>query len=171
MLTMATQHQRWLAGSSARVRSTPSPVKLQCVVICQKPVLTRGTATLCITARVPSNSRCFVLHRHQSLLFLLLLLHAVPVRSAAELEGIRAACAAGRRALDAAHSAVRPGVTTDELDRIVHDSLVGDGAYPSPLNYYNFPKSVCTSVNEVRTPACLPARMCCAVLCHVCCSG
>ena len=44
---------------------------------------------------------------------------------------------------------VTPGVTTDELDRIGHDFLVGHGAYPSTLGYKGFPKSLCTSVNEV----------------------
>lgn len=44
---------------------------------------------------------------------------------------------------------VRPGVTTDELDRVAHEALVERGAYPSPLNYHGFPKSLCTSVNEV----------------------
>ena len=44
---------------------------------------------------------------------------------------------------------MRPGVTTDEIDRIVHETIVEGGGYPSPLNYFNFPKSVCTSVNEV----------------------
>ena len=43
----------------------------------------------------------------------------------------------------------RPGVTTDEVDHIVHEAIVQAGAYPSPYNYFNFPKSVCTSVNEV----------------------
>ncbi|KAK9918843.1 hypothetical protein WJX75_007458 [Coccomyxa subellipsoidea] len=45
--------------------------------------------------------------------------------------------------------AVRPGVTTEEIDRVVHEATIAAGAYPSPLNYCNFPKSVCTSVNEV----------------------
>jgi methionyl aminopeptidase len=44
---------------------------------------------------------------------------------------------------------VRPGVTTDELDAIGHDFLVSRGAYPSTLQYKDFPKSLCTSVNEV----------------------
>jgi methionyl aminopeptidase len=44
---------------------------------------------------------------------------------------------------------VAPGVTTDELDRIGHDYLVAHGAYPSTLGYKGFPKSLCTSVNEV----------------------
>lgn len=48
------------------------------------------------------------------------------------------------------HFSMGAGVTTDEIDRIVHDFTLESGAYPSPYNYYNFPKSVCTSVNEVR---------------------
>mmetsp|Transcript_9873 Transcript_9873/g.29842 ORF Transcript_9873/g.29842 Transcript_9873/m.29842 type:complete len:386 (-) Transcript_9873:1247-2404(-) len=73
----------------------------------------------------------------------------VPVHSGKALEGIRAASRAGREVLDLAAAAVRPGVTTDELDRIVHEGMIERGAYPSPYNYFNFPKSVCTSVNEV----------------------
>jgi methionyl aminopeptidase len=41
------------------------------------------------------------------------------------------------------------GITTDELDQVVHNKIVSEGAYPSPLLYKNFPKSVCTSVNNV----------------------
>jgi hypothetical protein len=47
-------------------------------------------------------------------------------------------------------AAVRVGITCDEIDQIVHDATIEKGAYPSPLNYHRFPKSVCTSVNEVR---------------------
>ncbi|KFM24263.1 Methionine aminopeptidase 1A [Auxenochlorella protothecoides] len=64
-------------------------------------------------------------------------------------EGIRAACTLGRKVLDLAHAAVAPGVTTDEIDRVVHEATIAAGAYPSPYNYFNFPKSVCTSVNEI----------------------
>lgn len=63
--------------------------------------------------------------------------------------GLRHACQMGREVLDIAGKALRPGVTTDEIDRIVHEASVERDCYPSPLNYYNFPKSVCTSVNEV----------------------
>ena len=66
-----------------------------------------------------------------------------------DLEKIRRTCRAAREVLDEAHRAIRPGVTTDEIDRVVHDAAVERGSYPSPLNYFNFPKSVCTSVNEV----------------------
>jgi len=55
----------------------------------------------------------------------------------------------GREVLDVAGKAVRAGVTTDEIDRIVHEACIERQCYPSPLNYYQFPKSVCTSVNEV----------------------
>eukprot|EP00899_Mesostigma_viride_P025043 jgi/Mesvir1/5723/Mv09825-RA.2 len=55
----------------------------------------------------------------------------------------------GREVLDLAGRAVRPGVTTEEIDRIVHEATIAAGAYPSPLNYHSFPKSCCTSVNEV----------------------
>jgi methionyl aminopeptidase len=54
----------------------------------------------------------------------------------------------GREVLDIAGKALRPGVTTDEIDRIVHEACLERDCYPSPLNYYNFPKSVCTSINE-----------------------
>jgi len=64
-------------------------------------------------------------------------------------DGLRHACAMGREVLDVAGKALRVGVTTDEIDRIVHEACVERNVYPSPLNYYNFPKSVCTSVNEV----------------------
>uniref|UniRef100_A0A060TBT5 Methionine aminopeptidase n=1 Tax=Blastobotrys adeninivorans TaxID=409370 RepID=A0A060TBT5_BLAAD len=66
-----------------------------------------------------------------------------------EIERIRRACKIGREVLDIAGAAVRPGITTDEIDAIVHQACMDRDAYPSPLNYYNFPKSVCTSVNEV----------------------
>jgi methionyl aminopeptidase len=55
----------------------------------------------------------------------------------------------GREVLDEAVKAVAVGVTTEEIDRIVHEACVDRECYPSPLNYYQFPKSCCTSVNEV----------------------
>lgn len=59
---------------------------------------------------------------------------------------------AGRIAADALRevgAAVRPGITTDELDRIGHEYLLDHDAYPSTLGYRGFPKSLCTSLNEV----------------------
>ncbi len=59
---------------------------------------------------------------------------------------------AGRLAAQATQLAgehCKPGVTTDEIDRVVHEFLVDNGAYPSTLGYKGFPKSCCTSLNEV----------------------
>lgn len=73
----------------------------------------------------------------------------IKVYSEEEIEKMRVVCAMGRDVLDEAGRAVGVGVTTDEIDRIVHEACMERGCYPSPLNYRNFPKSVCTSVNEV----------------------
>jgi len=54
-----------------------------------------------------------------------------------------------RRVLDYACTLTKPGVTTDEVDTAVHEALIDAGAYPSPLNYVGFPKSLCSSINEV----------------------
>jgi hypothetical protein len=62
---------------------------------------------------------------------------------------MRAACRLAAQVLDYAGTLVAPGVTTDTIDRAVHKMTTDAGAYPSPLNYGKFPKSVCTSVNEV----------------------
>lgn len=51
-----------------------------------------------------------------------------------------------RQVLDIAAQHVKPGVTTDEIDRVVHEETIKRNAYPSPLNYHGFPKSCCTSV-------------------------
>ncbi|KAJ6502579.1 peptidase M24, structural domain-containing protein [Mycena sanguinolenta] len=71
------------------------------------------------------------------------------ILNADEIEKMRTVCRMSREILDLAAAAVRPGITTDEIDEIVHNATIERNAYPSPLNYRNFPKSVCTSVNEV----------------------
>ncbi|CCH62379.1 hypothetical protein TBLA_0H00900 [Henningerozyma blattae CBS 6284] len=76
-------------------------------------------------------------------------LNKIPVYTKEEIKKIRKAAVLGREVLDIAAAAVKPGVTTDEIDEIVHRETIKRNAYPSPLNYYNFPKSVCTSVNEI----------------------
>lgn len=67
----------------------------------------------------------------------------------AQLAKIRRVCALSREVLDIACKVVKPGITTDEIDRVVHEATIARGMYPSPLNYYNFPKSMCTSINEI----------------------
>ena len=71
------------------------------------------------------------------------------VKTPEELERLRGACRAAARVLRVAGEAVRPGITTDALDEIAHAETLRQGGYPSPLNYRGFPKSICTSVNEV----------------------
>ena len=71
------------------------------------------------------------------------------VQSAETIEAMRIA---GRIAADALAEIgrnVRPGVSTDELDRIGHEFLIDHGAYPSTLGYRGYPKSLCSSLNEV----------------------
>jgi methionyl aminopeptidase len=66
-----------------------------------------------------------------------------------EIERIRVAGTIAADAIQAVGAAVRPGVTTDELDAIGHAFVIGAGAYPSTLGYRGYPKSICSSVNEV----------------------
>ncbi len=65
------------------------------------------------------------------------------------IEKMRIAGRIAAQAIRAAGTAIKPGVTTDDLDQIVHEFLIDHGAYPSTLGYRGFPKSCCTSVNEV----------------------
>ncbi|XP_052113892.1 methionine aminopeptidase 1A [Arachis duranensis] len=75
--------------------------------------------------------------------------HTVEIKSPDLIAKMRETCRIAREVLDAAARIVRPGVTTDEIDKVVHDTTIAAGGYPSPLNYHFFPKSCCTSVNEV----------------------
>ncbi|MFC7724837.1 type I methionyl aminopeptidase [Nocardioides sp. GCM10028917] len=71
------------------------------------------------------------------------------VKDAETIERMRVAGRLAAQARDLVGSHVVPGVTTDELDRIGHEFLCDHGAYPSTLGYRGFPKSLCSSVNEV----------------------
>jgi len=71
------------------------------------------------------------------------------VKDAETIERMRVAGRIAAQAMEAAAAAIAPGVTTDELDRVGHEYMLDHGAYPSPLGYRRFPKSLCTSVNEV----------------------
>ncbi|KAI5474173.1 methionyl aminopeptidase [Pseudohyphozyma bogoriensis] len=66
-----------------------------------------------------------------------------------EIEGMRKVCRLSREVLDIAAAALRPGITTLEIDEIVHSACIERDAYPSPLGYRMFPRSVCTSINEI----------------------
>lgn len=74
---------------------------------------------------------------------------AVEILSPRVLERVREACRLAAETLVMVGRNIRPGMTTEDINRLVHDYTVRRGAWPSPLNYHGFPKSVCTSVNEV----------------------
>jgi methionyl aminopeptidase len=71
------------------------------------------------------------------------------IHKAADYDGMRKAGRLAAEVLDMVAEHVKPGVTTDELNTLCHDMIVGVGATPAPLNYRGFPKSICTSVNHV----------------------
>jgi methionyl aminopeptidase len=71
------------------------------------------------------------------------------VKDAETIELMRNAGRIAADAMAAAAAVIAPGVTTDEIDRVGHEYLLDHGAYPSTLGYRGFPKSLCTSVNEV----------------------
>ena len=71
------------------------------------------------------------------------------VKSPEIIERMRTAGALAADILRQAGEFVKPGITTDDIDVFVHDLTIANGAYPSPLNYHGYPKSVCTSINEV----------------------
>lgn len=79
--------------------------------------------------------------------------YEVPARSllktAADIEGIKRSARVNIGALDYVAERIGPGTTTEQVDRWVHDYTLDQGAIPAPLNYEGFPKSVCTSVNNV----------------------
>jgi len=73
----------------------------------------------------------------------------IEIKTPEQIEAMRPACKLARKTLEFAGRLVKPGVTTESIDAAVHDFIVSNGAYPSPLGYLGFPKAVCTSVNDV----------------------
>jgi methionyl aminopeptidase len=71
------------------------------------------------------------------------------VQTPETIDRMRVAARIAAQAMEAAAAAIAPGVTTDRLDAVAHEFILDHGAYPSTLGYRGFPKSCCTSVNEV----------------------
>jgi methionyl aminopeptidase len=71
------------------------------------------------------------------------------VKNPEQVEKIRTAGKLAAQAIELAGNSIVVGMSTNELDVIVHDFLISKGAYPSTLGYRGFPKSCCTSVNEI----------------------
>jgi methionyl aminopeptidase len=74
---------------------------------------------------------------------------AIEIKSAKEIEAMRVSCRMAAETLLLVGEKIRAGMTTDDINTLVHEDTIRRGARPSPLNYRGFPKSVCTSVNEV----------------------
>lgn len=66
-----------------------------------------------------------------------------------DIEGIKKSCQLTKTILDQLNDIIKPGITTNEINTWVHEYTLDHGATPAPLNYKGFPKSICTSVNEV----------------------
>lgn len=75
--------------------------------------------------------------------------HQILLHDGSTIPRMRKAARLARKVLDHACSLAKPGVTTDDIDTAVHKAIIEAGAYPSPLNYAQFPKSLCSSINEV----------------------
>lgn len=73
----------------------------------------------------------------------------IEVKSAEQIEKMRASCRLAAQILRDCCEVVKPGNTTDQIDEFVHERAISSNAYPSPLRYCGYPKSVCTSVNNV----------------------
>ena len=73
----------------------------------------------------------------------------VQIKTKEEIEAMKPACRHAADALVMVEPHIRAGITTDEINDLVHDFTIKAGATPAPLNYHGFPKSVCTSVNHV----------------------
>lgn len=73
----------------------------------------------------------------------------VEIKNRQQIEGMRESCRLAANILNSVNSLLKPGITTDKIDEFIHEKCIKSNAYPSPLRYLGFPKSVCTSVNNV----------------------
>ena len=73
----------------------------------------------------------------------------ISIKSKREIEKMRETCRLASSVLEYIEPFVVPGVSTLELDRLCHEYIIEHGAYPAPLDYHGFPKSICTSLNQV----------------------
>ncbi len=73
----------------------------------------------------------------------------VIIKTTEQIEGIRKSCLLTRDILNMVEEKIREGITTNDINTWVHGYTIDHGAIPAPLNYNGFPKSVCTSINNV----------------------
>ncbi len=75
--------------------------------------------------------------------------HKIQLKKNKDIEGIKKAGRLAIATLDMVEGKIKPGMTTDEINTLVHEFTISNSAVPAPLNYRGFPKSVCVSINEV----------------------
>lgn len=75
--------------------------------------------------------------------------YKIRLKGKEDIEGIKRAGHLALKTLDLVQARIRPGMTTDDINTLVHEFTIKNGATSAPLNYRGFPKSVCVSVNEV----------------------
>lgn len=73
----------------------------------------------------------------------------ISIKSSREIELMRATCKLAKETMEYIAPFIKVGVSTEEINQLCHEYIVKHGAYPSPLNYHGFPKSICTSLNDV----------------------
>jgi methionyl aminopeptidase len=74
---------------------------------------------------------------------------AIDIKGPDEIEAMRRTCLLAAATLRMVEPHLKPGISTGRINKLVHEYITDHGAYPSPLHYHGFPKSVCTSVNQV----------------------
>ncbi len=89
------------------------------------------------------------LKNDQDMVTLYLEKYGIRLKTDKDVEGIKKCGRLALMILDEVERIIRPGITTEDINCLVHRLTLDAGAYPAPLNYRGFPKSVCTSVNEV----------------------
>ena len=117
-----------------------------------KDVIAAGRNDLCPCGSGQKYKRCCMLGRPahaESVADLYLHNYRIKLKTGKDIAGIKRA---GKLVIDTlrlAEEFIKPGITTNAVNKLVHDYTIKNGARPAPLNYRGFPKSICTSVNEV----------------------
>lgn len=117
----------------------------------KKGNLTTGKSALCPCGSGLKYSKCCFLSNEGAMKLEKLYQDRfqIRIRKKEEIEGIRTAGHLAMETLDMVEEALKPGMTTDDINTLVHEFTIKHHAIPAPLNYRGYPKSVCVSVNEV----------------------
>ncbi|XP_034945490.1 methionine aminopeptidase 1D, mitochondrial [Chelonus insularis] len=77
------------------------------------------------------------------------IIEKIEIKNDHQIEKMKKSCKLAKHVLNQVKLLIKPGITTDQIDEQVHNMIINNGAYPSPFNYKGFPKSICTSINNV----------------------